>query len=175
MRFAPSSGKVPILWEGDAVVWDSLAIVEYLNEASGGDKFWPVDPGARAMARSMSAEMHASFQALRRECAMNIREIRPPREQGAEVMADIARVMELWAQARARYGGEGAFLFGDFGAADIMYAPVVTRFISYSLPVARFALPYMQAIIAHPFMQEWIGAAQAEDWAIERIDKLAQV
>jgi glutathione S-transferase len=169
-EFAPSSGKVPILWDGETVVWDSLAIVEYLNEKSGGDKFWPEDPAARAMARSMAAEMHSSFAALRRECGMNIRALYPPREQSADVMADVSRIMELWAQARARHGGDGDFLFGPFGAVDIMYAPVVTRFITYSLPVARFALPYMQALISHPFMQEWIGAAQAEDWVIEKFE-----
>jgi glutathione S-transferase len=91
------------------------------------------------------------------------------------VMADISRIMELWAQARARYGGDGDFLFGEFGAADIMFAPVVTRFISYSLPVARFAEPYMRAIINHPFMQEWIGGAQEEDWVIERFEQQAPV
>jgi glutathione S-transferase len=169
-EFAPSSGKVPILWDGDVVVWDSLAIVEYLNEKSGGEKFWPVDDGARAMARSMSAEMHSGFAALRRNHSMNTRRIYPPTEVVPEVKADIERIMELWAQARARYGGDGDFLFGSFGAADIMFAPVVTRFITYSLPVAKFALPYMQSVVEHPLMQEWIGAAQAEEWVIERFE-----
>jgi len=170
-EFAPSSGKVPILWDGEIVVWDSLAIVEYLNEASGGTKFWPQDKGARAMARSMAAEMHSSFAALRREHSMNIRRIYPPAPVAEAVAADLGRIMELWAQARARYGGAGEFLFGDFGAADIMFAPVVTRLITYSLPVARFAEPYMRSVIAHPFMQEWIGGAQAEDWVIERFEQ----
>jgi glutathione S-transferase len=169
-EFAPSSGKVPILWDGDIVVWDSLAIIEYLNEKSGGDRFWPQDEGARAMARSMAAEMHSSFAALRREHSMNIRRIFPDVHPTEEAMRDVARVMQLWAEARARYGGAGDFLFGEFGAADIMFAPVVTRFITYQLPVARFAEPYMQAIISHPLMQEWIGGAQAEDWVIERFE-----
>lgn len=173
-EFAPSSGKVPILWDGDIVVWDSLAIIEYLNEKSGGERFWPADAGARAMARSMAAEMHSSFAALRRECGMNIRAIYPPGPKSDEVTADVSRIMELWAQARARYGRDGEFLFGEFGAADIMYAPVVTRFITYSIPVARFALPYMQAVVSHPFMQEWIGGAQAEDWVIEKFELPAQ-
>lgn len=169
-EFAPSSGKVPILWDGENVVWDSLAIVEYLNEKSGGDKFWPQDEGARAMARSMAAEMHSSFAALRREHSMNIRRIFPPAPLTDEVMRDVARIMQLWAEARARHGGAGEFLFGEFGATDIMFAPVVTRFITYQIPVARFAEPYMQAIISHPWMQEWIGGAQAEDWVIERFE-----
>lgn len=169
-EFAPSSGKVPILWDGDIVVWDSLAIIEYLNERSGSGKFWPADEGARAMARSMAAEMHSGFAALRRKHSMNVRQIHPPKAPDEDVKADIERIMELWAQARARYGGEGSFLFGDFGAADIMYAPVVTRLITYSLPVAQFAIPYMQAVITHPFMQDWIAAAQEEDWVIEKFE-----
>jgi glutathione S-transferase len=169
-EFAPSSGKVPILWDGEIVVWDSLAIVEYLNEKSGGDRFWPQDEAARAMARSMAAEMHSGFSALRRQHSMNIRQVYPAQEPSEDVKADIMRIMELWAQARARHGGAGEFLFGEFGAADIMYAPVVTRFITYSLPVAQFAIPYMQAVVAHPFMQDWIAAAQAEDWVIERFE-----
>jgi glutathione S-transferase len=169
-EFAPSSGKVPILWDGEVVVWDSLAIIEYLNEKSGGDKFWPFDEGARAMARSMSAEMHSGYAALRREHSMNVRKIYPPTPPSQAVAADIERIMGLWAQARARYGGTGDFLFGEFGAADIMFAPVVSRLITYSLPVAQFALPYMQAVISHPFIQDWIGSAQAEDWVIEKFE-----
>jgi len=174
-EFAPSSGKVPILWDGDdIVVWDSLAIVEYLNEKSGGTLFWPADPAARAMARSMAAEMHSSFAALRREHSMNIRQIYPAVPPSDAVAQDIARLMQLWAQARARHGGDGEFLFGAFGAADVMFAPVVTRLITYQLPVARFAEAYMHAIISHPWMQEWIGGAQAEDWVIDRFEIPAQ-
>lgn len=169
-EFAPSSGKVPILWDGEIVVWDSLAIIEHLNEQSGGDKFWPAEIAARAMARSMAAEMHSGYAALRREHSMNIRTIFPSKPPSEAVAADIARIMQIWAQARARFGGTGDFLFGEFGAVDIMYAPVVTRLISYSLPVAPFALPYMQAVIAHPFMQDWIAAAQEEEWVIERFE-----
>ena len=170
-EFAPSSGKVPILWDGDVVVWDSLAIVEYLNEKSGGDKFWPTDPAARAMARSMAAEMHSGFAALRRKHSMNIRQVYEPRKPDDDVMQDIQRIMELWAQARARFGGDGEFLFGAFGAADVMFAPVVTRFVTYSLPVARFAPGYMQAVLQHPFMQDWIAAAQEEEWVLEQFEQ----
>jgi len=169
-EFAPSSGKVPILWDGDVVVWDSLAIVEYLNEKSGGTRFWPADDAARAMARSMAAEMHSGFAALRRKHSMNVRQVFPPRQPDDDVLADLTRVMELWAQARARFGGEGQFLFGDFGAADIMYAPVVTRIVTYGLPVARFATGYMDAVLHHPFMQDWIAGAQEEEWVIEQFE-----
>lgn len=172
--FAPSGGKVPILWDGDAAVWDSLAILEYLNDKSGNARFWPEGAAARAMARSMAAEMHASFTALRRTHGMNIRRAYPAAPPSEEVQADIDRIMQLWAQARAQFGGEGDFLFGDFGAVDIMFAPVVTRFFTYALPVAPFARAYMDAVIAHPFMQEWISEAQAEAWVIERFEGAVQ-
>jgi glutathione S-transferase len=169
-EFAPSSGKVPILWDGDAVVWDSLAIVDYLNDKTGNARFWPAELPARAMARSMAAEMHSSFTALRRKHSMNIRQVYPPKTPDADVLQDLARIMELWAQARARHGGNGDFLFGDFGAADIMFAPVVTRIVTYSLPVPRFAQSYMLSVLQHPFMQDWIAGAQEEDWVIEQFE-----
>ena len=169
-EFAPSSGKVPILWDGDIVVWDSLAIVEYLNEKSGGDKFWPQDEAARAMARSMSAEMHSGFANLRRKHSMNIRQVYAPAPLDPDVEKEVARLMEVWAQARARYGGTGDFLFGEFGATDIMFAPVVTRLVTYSIPVARFAVPYMDAVLQHPFLQDWIAAAQEEEWVIKKFE-----
>ena len=169
-EFAPSSGKVPILWDGDTVVWDSLAIIEFLADRVGREKFWPENEAARAMARSMAAEMHSGYAALRRECTMNIRQVYPPRPQSSAVLADLERLMELWAQARARYGGDGDFLFGEFGAVDMMFAPVVTRIVTYSLPVARFATGYMHAVLTHPFMQDWIASAQAEDWVIEQFE-----
>jgi glutathione S-transferase len=170
-EFAPSSGKVPILWDGDdCVVWDSLAIVEHLNDKTGGTRFWPQDLSARAMARSMAAEMHSSFTALRRKHSMNIRQVYPAKPVDEDVQADLARIMELWAQARARFGGEGEFLFGNFGATDIMFAPVVTRIVTYSLPVPRFAQSYMLSVLQHPFMQDWIAGAQEEDWVIEQFE-----
>ncbi len=172
-EFAPSSGKVPILWDGDAVVWDSLAIIEYLAEKTERTKFWPEDDAARAMARSMAAEMHSSFTALRRKHSMNVRQAFPPQQPDEDVLADLARIMELWAQARARFGGKGKFLFGEFGAADIMFAPVVTRIVTYGLPIARFAASYMDAVLQHPFMQDWIAAAQEEEWVIEQFEQPA--
>ena len=170
-EFAPSSGKVPILWDDDLVVWDSLAIIELLAERAGRDKFWPEDESARAMARSMAAEMHSGFPALRRKHSMNIRQAFDPKRPDDDVLAELQRLMELWAQARARYGSGGEFLFGAFGAADIMFAPVVTRIVTYSLPVARFAPAYMNAVLQHPFMQDWIAAAQEEEWVIERFEQ----
>ena len=170
-EFAPSSGKVPILWAGESVVWDSLAIVDYLADKVGRDRFWPQDEPARAMARSMAAEMHSSFTALRRKHAMNIRQVFPAKRPDEDVIADLGRIMELWAQARARWGGDGAFLFGQFGAADIMFAPVCTRIITYQLPIARFAAAYIDAVIQHPWMQDWIAGAQEEDWVIQQYEQ----
>ena len=172
-EFAPSSGKVPILWDGEAVVWDSLAIVDYLADKTNRERFWPADDAARAMARSMAAEMHSSFPNLRREHPMNIRQVFPAQRPSDAVLVELHRIMELWAQARARFGGGGDFLFGQFGAADIMFAPVVTRIVTYQLPIARFAAGYMQAVLEHRFMQDWIGAAQEEEWVIERYEQPA--
>ena len=172
-EFAPSSGKVPILWDGDAVVWDSLAIVDYLADKTGRDRFWPADEAARAMARSMAAEMHSSFTALRRKHSMNVRQVFPAQRPDDDVVAELQRIMELWAQARARFGGGGDFLFGEFGAADIMFAPVCTRIVTYQLPIARFATAYLDAMFRHPFMQDWIAAAQEEEWVIEQYEQPA--
>jgi len=167
---APSHGKVPILWDGDAVVWDSLAIIEYLADKVGRDRFWPKDDAARAMARSMVAEMHSSYMALRRECPMNIRNRVETVSLGEDVRADIVRILTLWAEARARFGKGGPFLFGTFGAADVIYAPVVSRFLTYGIGVPGFAQAYMQAVWEHEWMQQWINAAEAEDWVIEQYE-----
>ena len=172
-EFAPSMGKVPILWDGDCVVWDSLAIIEFLADRVGRDKFWPEDGSARGMARSMAAEMHSSFLNLRRDLPMNVRRSYPPAELSDEVREEIDRILQLWAQARARHGGTGEFLFGDWCAADIMFAPVVTRFITYGVPVPPFAGLYMKAVLSHPDVAEWVDKAQDEPWVIEQYENEA--
>ena len=172
-NIAPSSGKVPVLWDGDAVVWDSLAIIEYLADKVGRDRFWPKADEARAMARSVAAEMHAGFQALRSECPMNIRRRVEDARISDAARADTVRILTLWAEARARFGRGGPFLFGTFCAADIMYAPVVSRFMTYGIPVPGFAVAYMQAIWEHEWLQSWVAAAEAEDWVIEQWEKPA--
>jgi glutathione S-transferase len=169
-EFAPSLGKVPILWDGECVVWDSLAIIEFLADRVGRDLFWPEDDAARGMARSMAAEMHSSFANLRRELPMNVRRTFPPVELSDGVRGEIDRLMELWAQARARFAGKGDFLFGDYCAADIMFAPVVTRFITYGVPVPPFAALYMKAVLSHPHVNDWIDKAQDEPWVIEQYE-----
>ncbi|HET7604920.1 MAG TPA: glutathione S-transferase family protein [Sphingomicrobium sp.] len=169
-EFAPSLGKVPILWDGDIVVWDSLAIVEFLADRHGPALYWPEDEAARAVARSMAAEMHSSFPNLRRELPMNVRRSFSPKQLGDPVKEEIDRVLQLWAQARARFGGTGDFLFGDWCAADMMYAPVVTRFITHGVHVPNFAGVYMKAVISHPDVAEWIDKAQDEPWVIEQYE-----
>jgi glutathione S-transferase len=167
---APSSGKVPILWDGECVVWDSLAIIDFLADRVGRDRFWPKDEAARAMARSMVAEMHSSYLALRRQMSMNVRRRIENVEPSAETRADIVRILGLWAEARARFGKGGPFLFGAFSAADIIYAPVVSRFISYGVPVPGFAVAYMQAVWEHDWMKAWVAAAETEEWTIEKFE-----
>ena len=169
-EFAPSLGKVPILWDGECVVWDSLAIVEFLADRGSPNQYWPEDPAARGMARSMAAEMHSGFANLRRELPMNVRRSFPSRDLSDEVIAEIERILQLWAQARARFGGTGDFLFGSWCAADIMYAPVVTRFITYGVPMPPFAALYMKAVLSHPHVMEWIDQAQDEPWVIESLE-----
>ena len=167
---APSQGKVPILWDGDCVVWDSLAIIDFLADRVGRDRFWPKDETARAMARSMVAEMHSGYLPLRRQLTMNVRRRFEGIEPTAETRADIVRILGLWAEARARFGKGGPFLFGAFSAADIIYAPVVSRFISYGVPVPGFAVTYMQAVWEHEWMKAWIAASEAEEWTIEKFE-----
>jgi glutathione S-transferase len=169
-EFAPSLGKVPILWKGDCVVWDSLAIIEFLADRVGRDMFWPDDDAARGMARSMAAEMHSGFSNLRRDLPMNVRRIIDGVTLSDAVREEIDRIMVLWAQARARHGGTGDFLFGEWCAADIMFAPVVTRFVTYRVPVPPFAAAYMEAVLAQADVVEWIELAQDEPWVIEQYE-----
>ncbi|KUO54021.1 MAG: glutathione S-transferase [Sphingomonadales bacterium BRH_c3] len=167
----PSSGKVPILWDGETVVWDSLAIMEYLADKVGRERFWPKEEGARGMARAMVAEMHSGFLPLRRELPMNVRRRVQLPSVSDEAKQGIVRVLSLWAEARARFGNSGPFLFGTFGAADIFYAPVVSRFVTYGIAVPGFAQAYMEAIWEHDWMQEWITASEDEEWVIEQFEK----
>lgn len=166
----PSSGKVPILWDGDTVIWDSLAILEYLADKVGRDRFWPKDEAARGMARAMVCEMHSSFASLRSEMPMNIRRRVQLQNVSDQTRADIVRILGLWAEARARHGAAGPFLFGTYGAADIFFAPVVSRFMTYGIGVPGFAVAYMQAIAEHAWTQEWVGAAENEEWVIEQYE-----
>ncbi|MBU1252780.1 MAG: glutathione S-transferase family protein [Alphaproteobacteria bacterium] len=165
-----SSGKVPLLWDGETVVWDSLAILEYLADKVGRERFWPKDETARGMARAMVAEMHSSYHTMRSEFPMNIRKRFNGIQPSATTRDEVVRILGLWAEARARFGSGGPFLFGTFGAADVFYAPVVSRFISYGVAVPGFAGAYMQAVWEHDWMQAWIEASENEEWVIEQYD-----
>ena len=156
LRYSPS-GKVPVLVEGEIRIWDSLAILEYLAETHPGTRGWPADTVARATARSVCAEMHSGFPALRESLSMNVRKVFAPRTWPAEVGSEIERVQSLWQSCRERHGTGGQFLFGHFSAADAMYAPVEWRFIGYSVPLAPAARAYCDAMLALPPMQ--IGRA----------------
>lgn len=173
-ELAPAAGKVPVLWDGESVVWDSLAILEYLADKVGRDRFWPKADDARAMARAMVAEMHSGFAALRSELPMNLRIDPFEKPLSDAVRADATRILTLWAQARARFGHGGPFLFGTFGAADIFFAPVVVRFRQYGVPVPGFAAAYMDAIWEHEWLEAWRSAAADEPWSIPRWDAAAR-
>lgn len=159
---APSGGKVPVLWDGATVIWDSLAILEYLGDKVGHDRFWPRAADARGLARSIVAEMHSSFHALRSQCPMDLHRQGQPLALDAAAQADILRILTLWAEARARFGAGGPFLFGSFSAADIAFAPVVSRFRSYGVTVPGFAQTYMDAVWDHAWLQAWAEAAARE-------------
>jgi glutathione S-transferase len=170
LKYSPS-GKVPALHDSDVVVWDSLAICGYLTEKFPAAGLWPDDPAAKAMARSISAEMHSSFQVLRRDFPMNVRSSFPGREFSPEAQTDINRVMAIWRQCRSRFGdGNGDFLFGRFTIADAMYAPIVTRFRTYKIDLEGEAEAYCETIMAMPAMQEWAGAAKNEPMIIDQYE-----
>ena len=156
------TGRVPALRDGGLTVWDSLAICEYANERWLGGRAWPQDPARRAVARCAAAEMHSGFGALRAQLPMNVRrQPRAPHWDGAAAR-DIARVQELWAELRAAAAGEGDFLFGGFGIADAMYAPVCVRFRGYGVRLDPACEAYVEAVYALPAMREWVAAALAE-------------
>ncbi|HMN46068.1 MAG TPA: glutathione S-transferase family protein [Povalibacter sp.] len=160
VRRYSAAGRVPVLVDGDLPVWDSLAIIEYVHEKSGG-RAWPADATRRAHARSISAEMHSGFSALRghwpMKAASTLDVPMPPAGQ-----QDVARIDELWQDCRARYAGTGPWLFGDYSAADAMYAPVVLRFHTYGAKLSDAAAAYVRHVLADAPLREWIAGARAE-------------
>ena len=167
-KFTPA-GRVPALLDGDVRVWDSLAIIEYLVEKTG--RGWPGNIAARALARSVSAEMHSGFQSLRGQCPMNIRARRRV-PQTPELLRDIERIDAIWRDCRARFGAGGPWLFGEYCSADAMYLPVVTRFRTYGIEVSPESGEYMKTALADPLFREWIRAAEAETFHSPLIDSL---
>jgi len=164
------AGRVPVLLDDGFAVWDSLAIMETLADRDPAARVWPADLRQRARARSVAAEMHAGFQALRGGMSMNIRKRSPGLGHTPEVLADVARIDAMWSELLAAYGGP--FLFGaDFTAADAMYAPVVMRFVTYAAPLSAAAQAYVAAVQALPAVAEWIAAAHADPVEIAKYDR----
>lgn len=162
------TGKVPVLIDGDIVIWESLAILEYLAEKFPAAGLWPRDVAARAHARVVANEMHAGFQALRNHLPMNVARRVNKRDLPPPVVANVRRIETLWADCRARFGGAakqaGPFLFGAFCAADAMYAPVVSRLHTYAVDIAPPARAYMNAVMALPAFAQWTAAGIKEPW-----------
>lgn len=164
IRAHSPAGRVPFLVDGDLVVWDSLAILEYLAEKH--PSLWPADARQRARARSVAAEMHSGFTALRGAMPMNVRNRFPGQGRGADVDADLRRIAGIFESALA------PFLFGQFCAADAMFAPVVLRFRTYEPPLSRRSQAYVEAMLALPAMREWIAAAEREGEALPKYDAM---
>jgi glutathione S-transferase len=162
--FSPTA-MVPALHDGTTIIWDSLAIGEYLAERHAG--MWPADPVARAWARSISAEMHSGFAALRNDMTMCIRERLDVRPWSDALAANIARVAEIWTESRARFGQGGPYLCGAFSIADAFYAPVAFRFQTYAVTPTGAAGAYLAALLAHAHLREWEAAALAETTIVE--------
>ncbi|MFD2234359.1 glutathione S-transferase family protein [Phaeospirillum tilakii] len=158
-KWSPA-GKVPVLIEGGLTVWDSIAICEYLAERFPQAGLWPDAAAARAVARAVSAEMHAGFPVLRQRCPMDLLLDAPLTEFPDDLAAEIRRLDALWVECRTRFGGDGPFLFGRFTIADAMYAPVVTRCATYHLPLSPEAAAYRDAVLAWPALQAWRAASR---------------
>jgi glutathione S-transferase len=155
------AGRVPVLVAGEITVWDSLAIVEYLAEQFPDKHLWPQDVAARALARSVVAEMHSGFTGLRTSMSMNIKARVPGRGRTPATQADIGRICEIWEECLARFGHRG-FLFGEFSVADAFFAPVVTRFQTYGVALAPALQAYCDRVLAHPAVAAWIEGALRE-------------
>jgi glutathione S-transferase len=169
-RYSPS-GRLPALHHGELVIWDSLAICEYLAETFPEARLWPQAAAARAHARSVVAEMHSGFQALREHMPMNIRARKPGRERPPAVEENIARIQAVWAECRGRFGQGGPFLYGHFTIADAFFAPVVTRFVTYGVALEALGQAYRDAVLAVPAFQAWAEAGKAEP-VIARYEQL---
>lgn len=160
-RVSPS-GWIPVLMVGEQPIWDSLAICEYLAEAFPDRNMWPEDRMARALARAVTAEMHSGFRSFPTGLRMDVTVRHPRPVMEGKLGSDIARIQEIWRSMRLRFGGDGRFLFGDFGIADAFFAPVVTRFVTYDIPCDPIGRAYMDAVLALPAMQQWTREAVAE-------------
>lgn len=165
------NGLVPALLDGDLVIWDSLAIAEYLAEKFPEAGLWPSDPGVRAIARSVVAEMHSGYTAVRGNMPMNIRASYPDAGRGPGVEQDVQRITSVWESCRRDFGEGGDLLFGGFTIADAFFAPIISRFRTYGVEVTGVAATYMNAVWALPAMRDWVAKAEAEEWKVERYDR----
>ncbi len=156
-----ASGRVPVLLAGDMAIWDSLAICEYLAEQFPDKHMWPSDVAARALARSVCAEMHSSFSSLRTTMSMNIKGSYPGKGRTPATQADIGRISEIWEECLSRFG-HNEFLFGEFSIADAFFAPVVTRFKTYGVVLPPALSAYCERVRNHPAVDAWIAGALAE-------------
>ena len=171
-QYSPS-GLVPVLIDGDLKVWDTLAICEYVSEQYLDGKGWPEDGRARAVARSVSAEMHAGFQKLRANLPMNLKGRFDWRDVGEDVEKDIGRVVEIWERCRADHGAAGPWLFGGFSIADAMFAPVAWRFHIYNVPLGEVATRYVRELLNLDAMQAWHAAAIKENEVLPQFEARA--
>ena len=164
------SRRVPLLIDAGVKIWDSLAICEYAAESTG--RGLPGDRAARARARSVAAEMHSGFQALRMECPMNVRarDRRVPRTP--ELQADVARIDAIWSGCREEHGGAGRWLFGDFSIADAMFAPVFFRFQTYGAALSPAAQAYLNHVLQDPDLRDWQDAASREGHPLPDVDRI---
>ncbi|WP_141328958.1 glutathione S-transferase family protein [Myxococcus sp. AB025B] len=156
------SGRVPALRHGELVIWDSLAICEYLAETFPEARLWPESREARAVARSVTAEMHSSFSRLREHMGMNLRARKPGQGRAPGVAEDIARIQALWNDCRSRFGQGGPFLFGRFSIADAFYTPVATRFVTYDVTLDPVSAAYRDTLLSQPAFQKWAQAGLHE-------------
>jgi glutathione S-transferase len=170
LRWSPTA-RVPAFRDGEIFLWDSLAICEHLAEAFPEAGLWPDDARARANARSVVAEMHSGFVALRKHMPMNLRASYPVADHQPGVDDDIARITSIWEDCRTNFGGNGGHLFGRFTIADAFYAPIVSRFRTYGVSPGGIAGEYMDAVWVLPAMQDWAEKARAEKWSVERYDR----
>ena len=171
-RWSPSR-RVPALRHGELTIWDSLAICEYVDETFLDRAGWPADAAARAIARSVSAEMHAGFAALRSALPMNCRKRVAHFVPSADAQRDIARVCALWRDCRARFGNAGAWLFNGFSIADAMYAPVALRFVTYGITLDEVSRAYVDSVLGDSAIEQWLRDAAAEIEALPATDRIA--
>jgi len=171
-RFTPA-GRVPVLLDGDVVVWDSLAIIEHVRQRSSGAVGWPADRVARARAWSIAAEMHSGFLALREELPQNVRGRSPVALDRLSLPArrQVERVFEIWSECRRDHGARGDWLFGHFSIADVVYAPVALRFLTYCIPLPADVRPYVEAVAGLGSVRDWIADAELEPESLDFIDE----